>query len=64
MKKPLTARGRGGSGEQLDNIETRNLVCFPATCKPYTPENATAFIREISFQHHVDHLHPLEGWQR
>ena len=59
--KPPPARGlgsMGGGGKQLDKDDPFNLVRFPTTRKP-TPEEATAFIREIAFRHHVDHLHRL-----
>ncbi len=57
--KPPPAQGTGGDGKQLNSIGSSNLVRFPTTCKPDTPERATAFIREIAFHHHVGHLHRL-----
>jgi len=59
MKKPLTAHGKDGSGKQLDKIDAPNLVRFPTPCKPITPDDANAFIREVVFHRHVDHLHRL-----
>ncbi len=57
--KPPPARGMGGGGKQLNSIGTSTLVCFSTTRKLETPEHATAFIREIAFHRHIDHLHRL-----
>ena len=57
--KPPPTRGTGGGGKQLESISPSNLLRFPTTRRPDTPDDATAFIREIAFHHHVDHLHRL-----
>ena len=58
--KPPPTRGTGvDGGKQLDKIDASNLVCFPTTRKSISPEDATAFIREIAFHQHDAHLHRL-----
>ena len=59
MKPPPAQGTGGGGGKQLDNLGTSNLVFFPSTRKPISPDDATALIRAIAFHLHVDHLHRL-----